>query len=294
MDNKTIHAISKELQNKPISFKWQMNTDGPETYERYIVPTWMTDWTSDLINAGGVGPKNRVLDVACGTGIVARKAAEIVGPGGRIVGVDLNKGMLRVARRCAEQEGATAIEWYHSDISSMPFSSGEFDTILCQQGLQFFPDKVAALQEMKRVLAPQGTLALSVWGRPEMCPHVIVICDVFTEYFGEDSTTIFRVASSLSDPRVLQNLVQDAGFSNIHIRSGVKIARHPLLAEFLPAYFSVFPIAEQIAAMPEEERTRMFRCIETKLETWRETEGLAVPTENCILTAEYGHFIFPG
>ena len=271
------------------SFKWQMNTDGPETYERYIVPTWMADWTSDLIDAGGVGPKKRVLDVACGTGIIARKAAGLVGPDGRIAGVDLNEGMLRVAGRCAGEEGVTTIEWYQSDVTGLPFSSGEFDTVLCQQGLQFFPDKAAALREMKRVLAPHGRLALSVWGRSEKCPHVIAICDVFTEFFGEDSTTIFRVAGSLSNPRVLENLVLDAGFSTIHIRSEVKIARHPSLTELLPAYFSVFPVATQIAAMSEEERTRMFRCIETKLAAWREGDGLAVPTENCILTAENGN-----
>lgn len=276
------------------TFKWQMNIEGPETYERYIVPTWMADWTSDLIDAGGVCPGKKVLDVACGTGIIARRAASLVGPDGRIAGVDLNEGMLRVARRCAAQEGAIAIEWYQSDIVCMPFSSGEFDTVLCQQGLQFFPDKAMALREMKRVLAPHGTLALSVWGRPGKSPHVIVICDVFAEYFGEDSTTIFRVACSLSNPRVLQNLVKDAGFSNIHIRSGVKIARHPSLAELLPAYFSVFPVAAQIAAMPEEDRIRMFCCIETKLAAWRENEGLAVPTENCILTAENGHFSSQG
>ena len=126
---------------------------GLKPTRQYIVPTWMADWSSDLIGAGGVGPGKRVLDVACGTGIVARKAAGLVGPGGRIAGLDLNEGMLRVARECAGREGATAIEWYHGDVSRMPFSSGEFDTVLCQQGLQFFPDKAAALREMNRVLA---------------------------------------------------------------------------------------------------------------------------------------------
>lgn len=269
-------------------FEWRMNTDGPETYEQYIVPTWMADWSSDLIEAGGVGPKKRVLDAACGTGIIARKAAGLVGESGRIAALDFNEGMLRVARECAAREGVTAIEWYQSDVSRMPFSTGEFDTVLCQQGLQFFPDKAAALREMKRVLAPEGRLALSVWGRPEKSPHVLVIFDVFSEFFGEDSTTVFKVACSLSNHQVLQNLVQDAGFSDIHIRSGVKIARHPSLAELLPAYFSVLPVAAQIAAMPEAERTRMFRSMETKLADWRENEGLAVPTENCILTATKG------
>ena len=289
MENNIIHETSKKSQDNHTTFRWQMNTNGPETYERVIVPTWMADWTPDLIDAGRVGPKKRVLDVACGTGIVARKAAGLVGPGGRVAGLDLNEGMLRIAGRCAEHEGATGIEWYHSDVSRMPFSSGEFDTVLCQQGLQFFPDKAAALREMKRVLAPQGTLALSVWGRAEMCPHVMVICDVFSEYFGADSTTIFKVASSLSNHKVLHNLVQDAGFSNIRIRSEVKIARHPSLAELLPAYFSALPVAAQIAALSDDERTRMFRSIETKLADWRENDGLAAPVENCLLTAENGN-----
>jgi ubiquinone/menaquinone biosynthesis C-methylase UbiE len=272
-----------ESQEKP--FRWQMNAGAPETYEQYIVPTWMADWASDLIDAGGVGLNKRVLDVACGTGIVARKAADRVGPGGRIAAVDLTEGMLRVAKECAAREGAAGIEWYRGDVSRMPFSSGEFDTVLCQQGLQFFPDKAAALREMNRVLAPGGRLALSVWGRPGKSPHILVIFEIFSEFFGEESTNVFRIACSLSRPRVLKNLVQHAGFSGIQIRSGVKIARHPSLAELLPAYFSVLPVAAQIAAMPGAERTRMFRSMETKLAAWRENEGLAVPTENCILTA---------
>lgn len=271
-------------EQKP--FRWQMNTSGPETYEKYIVPTWMADWAPDLITAGDVGPGKKVLDAACGTGIVARKAAGLVGPGGRIAALDANEGMLRVARQCAGAEGASAIGWYPGDICRMSFSDGEFDTVLCQQGLQFFQDRAAALQEMRRVLVPGGRLALSVWGRAEKSPHVGIICDVFREYFGEDSTTIFNVACSLSDHAVLRNLVADAGFSRISIRSGVKIARHPSLTEFLPAYFSAFPVAAQISALPEEERDGMFRSMMTQMLPCTENGGLAVPTENITLTAE--------
>jgi ubiquinone/menaquinone biosynthesis C-methylase UbiE len=293
MDTNILHESTKEHSENHTIFKWKMNSDGPNTYEQYIVPTWMIDWISDLVTAGQINPGKRVLDVACGTGIVARRIADLVGPGGRIAGIDFNEEMLRVARRCADQEGVNAIEWYHSDVSSMPFSPGEFDTVLCQQGLQFFPDRIAALLEMRRILAPQGLLALSVWGRSEMCPHVIAICEVFEEFFGSDATNMFQVASSLSDHKVLKTLIQKAGFSHIHIRREVKIARHPSLAEFLPAYFSIFPVATQIAALSEEDRTRMFRNIETKLAPYRENKGLAVPTENCILTAENGNLSSP-
>jgi len=275
-------------EQKP--FVWQMNTDGPETYERYIVPTWMLDWTEDLIAAAGVGPGTQVLDVACGTGIVARKAAGLIGPGGRVAGLDANEGMLTVAGTCARKEGLAAVEWYCGDVSRMPFSPGEFDAVLCHQGLQFFPDKTAALREMARVLTPGGRLALGVWGRAEKSPFVMAINGVLGDYLGEDATALFRKACSLSDRPVLQKLVRDAGFVNIRARRRVKMCRHPSLAELLPAYFSVFPVAREIAAMPEEERAKMFSSLVTALADCREGEGLATPTENIILTAEKRRF----
>jgi ubiquinone/menaquinone biosynthesis C-methylase UbiE len=266
-------------------FVWQMNTDGPETYERYIVPTMMLDWTEDLLIAGDVGPGTRVLDVACGTGIVARKAAGRIGPGGRVAGLDANEGMLRVAGRCARREGLAAVEWCRSDVSRMPFSRGEFDAVLCHQGLQFFPDKTAALREMARVLAPKGRLALGVWGRPDHCPFVIAVSGVLEQYLGPESTTLLKQASSLSDPDVLFGLIRGAGFSDVHLRAETKISRHPSLAELLPAYFSIFPVSAEISAMPEEERARMFSDLAAALAPYSENDGLAVPTENYIMTA---------
>ena len=274
------------MTDDPGRFAWKMTTGGPDTYEQYIVPAWMEGLVPGLIRAGRVGPGKRVLDAACGTGIVARRAAALVAPGGRIAALDANGGMLRVARQCAEREGTESIAWHPGDIARMPFGPGEFDTVLCQQGLQFFPDRPAALREMNRVLAPGGRLALSVWGRAEKSPHVPVICEVFSEYLGEESTTVFRVACSLSDRTLLQSLVRDAGFTGIRIRAIVLTARHPCLAELLPAYFSVFPVAAQIAAMPDEERNAMFCRIAASLADYTEDGGLAVPTEHYLLTAD--------
>jgi len=127
---------------------------------------------------------------------------------------------------------------------------------------------------------------MGVWGRAENCPFVIAVTDVIGKYLGENSTALFQKACSLSDPGELRNMVRDAGFSNITIRAGVKISRHPSLSELLPAYFSIFPVAADIAAMQEEERARMFSCMATSLEDYREKDGLAVPTENYILTAQ--------
>jgi ubiquinone/menaquinone biosynthesis C-methylase UbiE len=194
--------------------------------------------------------------------------------------------MHRVAETCARKEGLAGVEWYRSDVSRMPFSPGEFDAVLCHQGLQFFPDRNAALREMARVLVPGGRLALGVWGRAEKSPHVGVICDVIGRYFGEEKTALFRKACSLSDRTELKNLVRDAGFSGIRIKAEVKIARHPSLAELLPAYFSIFPVAKEIAAMQEKDRALMFQDLVTALAAYRENDGLAVPTENYIVTAK--------
>lgn len=271
-------------EQKP--FAWRMNTDGPETYEQYIVPTWMRDWSEDLLAAGGIRPGMRVLDVACGTGIVARKAAGLAGPSGRIAGLDTNEGMLRVARRCAGAEGCGTIEWYSGDASRMPFAPDEFELVLCHQGLQFFPDRKTALREMARVLLPGGRLALGVWGRAEKSPFVVAVHDVLGKYLGEEATVLFEKACSLSDRDELESLVRGAGFSRIRTRIETKICRHPSLAGLLPAYFSIFPVAADIAAMEEETRARMFRDLEAALAVCREGEGLATPTENYILTAE--------
>lgn len=272
-----------ESGQKP--FIWKMAGGGPETYEKYIVPVWMAAWAPDLLRAGEVGPGKKVLDAACGTGIVARQAAALVGPGGRVAGLDANEGMLCVAGECARKECCPQIEWYRGDIARMPFSLGEFDTVLCQQGLQFFPDKPGALKEMARILVPGGRLALCVWGPFESSPHVVILSGILGEYLGKDSTEMFMAACSLADNTKLRTLVQGAGFTRVHIRVDVKVARYPSVHEFLPAYLSIFPVASGIAAMPEERRARMFLDMAEALRPWTDDDGLAMPSENHILTA---------
>jgi SAM-dependent methyltransferase len=132
---------------------WQLVDNSAEAYERYLVTAVMAAFADELVEI--VRPGDRVLDVACGTGIVARRAAA---RGAKVVGADLNGQMLAVAR-AAEP----AIEWIEADATALPFPDGAFDAVLCQQGLQFMPDPAAAVTEMRRVLAPGGSLVASVW-----------------------------------------------------------------------------------------------------------------------------------
>jgi ubiquinone/menaquinone biosynthesis C-methylase UbiE len=106
----------------------------------------------------GLHASDRVLDAACGTGVVARVAAERVGDGRRVVGVDVNSAMVEVARARLPQ-----LEWREASVSELPFADDEFDVVCCQLGLQFVPDRPAALSETRRVLAPGGRFGASVY-----------------------------------------------------------------------------------------------------------------------------------
>jgi len=118
------------------------------------VASWFASWADDLVERSGLEPGWRMLDLACGTGIVARAAGTVIGPSGTVVGSDLNEGMLEEAAK-HEVHGAT-VEWQHADATDLPFETGEFDAVLCQQGLQFIPEKAATVAEIHRVLRPGG------------------------------------------------------------------------------------------------------------------------------------------
>jgi len=147
---------------------WQLVDNSAQAYERYLVTAVMAAFADDLVEI--VRPGDRVLDVACGTGIVARRAAA---RGAEVVGADLNGQMLAVA-----SAAEPAIEWLEADAADLPFPDGAFDVVLCQQGLQFMPDPAAAVAEMRRVLAPGGRLAVSVW-RP--CAAYEILAGVLDE-----------------------------------------------------------------------------------------------------------------
>ena len=131
------------------------NTAPAEALEKFLVPTLFGPWAAEVVERAAPQPGQRLLDVGCGTGPAVRLAAEQVKPTGHVIGFDLDAGMLEVARRCAEREGHR-VEWRQADGIKMPFDDRSFDVVLCCQGLQFFPDKLAALREVRRVLKPDG------------------------------------------------------------------------------------------------------------------------------------------
>src|SRR5918911_326790 len=189
---------------------WQVEGSAPELYQRYLVPAITALWAADLIERAAPRSGERVLDVACGTGVVARLAAERIGIG-RVVGLDINGGMLAVARS-VPQDGGPPVEWQEGSVLQMPFPDGAFNVVLCQLGLQFFPDRPAALREMWRVLASGGRLALSVYSAIEHTPAANALAQALDRHLGPGTSEIKCAEHALADADELRRLVSDAGF----------------------------------------------------------------------------------
>ena len=153
-------------------------------------------WAQALVQVAAPTEGERVLDVACGTGAVARFTAPLVGPTGLVTGLDLNAGMLDIARTMPVPKGA-AIAWQEGSAIALPFPNASYDLVCCHQGVQFFPDRPAALREMLRVLTPTGRLALGLWRRLEYQPFYAGLSEALERYVNREAAASLRAASRL-------------------------------------------------------------------------------------------------
>lgn len=190
----------------------QVSTDAAEVYEEFFVPSLFGPWAEPLCDAAVVGEGQRVLDVACGTGVVARLAQERVGPGGSVVGIDRNPGMLAVARRIAP-----SIEWREARAEALPLADDAVDAALCQFGLMFFDDARAALKEMRRVTRPGGRIAAVVIGDLDETPGYRKTVDLLDRLFGQKAGDALRAPFCLGDRAELDRLLDDAALTDVRI-----------------------------------------------------------------------------
>jgi ubiquinone/menaquinone biosynthesis C-methylase UbiE len=204
--------------------QWQVAGSAPEVYERELVPAVFGVWAPTLVELAQPRPSECVLDVACGTGVVARIAATHVGPSGTVVGIDLNPGMLSVAGSVVSPDSRSGgqLQWQEASADKLPFPDGSFNVAYCQLGLQFFADRPAALREMRRVLGTEGRLALMVWRGIHESPGFAVLADALQRHVGQAAAAIMRAPFGLSNAYELEALVRAAGFQDVAIqqRSG--------------------------------------------------------------------------
>jgi ubiquinone/menaquinone biosynthesis C-methylase UbiE len=264
---------------------WSLSGAGPETYEQYQVPAIFEPLARMLLERVGLTGGQHVLDVACGTGIIARKAAEIVGNSGRIIGVDFNNSMLEVAKKNTASE-ASNIEWLKADAGDLPIDDSTIDVVICQQGLQFFPDKVGALQEMHRVLRENGLVWLAVWQSPEHSPVNQASNDVLGRHMGPDVAKVSRAPFSLGNSEELRDLLNGAGFRDIEIEAKSIIRHMPPPQISIPAQLTSLPIGPQIASLDEETRSAIVNEISQALSDYLTDEGMSVPQGTHIISAQ--------
>lgn len=215
---------------------------GPPAYECYFVPAIGRPIAEGLIAAAQLRPGEQVLDIACGTGIVARLAAAQVIPSGTVSGADINPGMIAEARRACED--VANIDWHETDAASLPFPNDSFDVVLCQMGIQFFPAKLPPLKEMRRVLRPGGRVLVNTPGpMPEL---FAVIRDAVARYVGPKPAGFLDAVFSLHDPDEYTELLRSAGFRQPDVRRAEKALELPPPADFLWQYLQSTPIGADV------------------------------------------------
>ncbi len=253
----------------------------PEEYERHFVPAIGRPFAAALVAEAALRPGERVLDVACGTGIVARLAAERVGTSGTVAALDVNPGMLAVARSSAAESGA-AIRWYETTAESIPLPAEAFDVVFCQLGLQFIPDKSAALREMRRTLVPGGRVLVST---PPPNPFFDVMDDALSRHVGDQAAAFVRMVFSLNEPATVERFLQDAGFRDVAVRTDSQSLRLPPAKDFFWQYVHCTPLTGLLAQLDGNQAAALENDIVRGWRPWSQEDGMTYEQSMIVATA---------
>ena len=258
-----------------------MRTPGfAETYERVLVPAIFDHWAAEILErARPIGPSDRVLDLGCGTGIIARKLHQRLGGGGRITGADASADMIAMARSLAPD-----LTWRQGNATELPFADASFELVLCQQMLQFVPDPVVALREVRRVLVPGGRLVLATWRARHEQPLYELLGQIAERHLGTPNEKRF----ALGDESHLHELLAAAGFTGVRIDLVERTDRFrefPYRGSALAANFDLSSLS------PDELESRLATVERESAAAARDfasEEGLAAPSRANLVTARAG------
>lgn len=206
----------------------QVSASAAEIYEEFFIPALFREWAAKVADEAEIQTGQKVLDVACGTGVLAREVSERVGSEGSVVGLDLNEEMLAVA-----EQKTPNIEWKLGAAESIPFKDNYFDAVVSQFGLMFFTDKIVAIKEMFRVLKSGGKMTIAVWHSLENAEGYKMVVDLLQRLFGEAAADALRSPYSLGDVEILKSLFQEAEINNAKIKTLEGEARFPSIESWM-------------------------------------------------------------
>jgi ubiquinone/menaquinone biosynthesis C-methylase UbiE len=245
----------------------------PDAYERYVAPALFQPWAELLLDTVGLGVGAEVLDVASGTGVVARAAALRVGGSGRIVASDFSPAMLARSAAAELPAGSAPVEFVEASAEALPFGDASFDVVLCQQGLQFFPAQQQAVAEMRRVLRPGGAVGIAVWAAEHPLVPFGVYCEELVAVGAEAPfPRAFDVSTYEMSLESVRLLVEGAGFTEISARVEELEVSWPDAATAAAGVLGT-PYAASLAALSSEQRERYDAAVLSRFAGPPETGG---------------------
>ena len=264
--------------------RWQLAQEAAERYEDILVPAILGPFAKALVDHVEIRPGDVVLDVGCGTGSAARFAASRASASGRVVGIDVNAGMIAVAKTRPASPGSARLEWHEADACALPVSDASADVVLCAQTIQFLPERGRALREMRRTLRPGGRVAVSVWCPLEDNPYFESLVRAMEQHVGPDTAKGLRAAFGLADANEVKALLSDAGFDAVVSEPASLELELPPLSEFVPRHISATPMAAGYAAATEEARAAVIRDVVEAMARHRSPAGPRIPFRSHLAT----------
>ena len=260
------------------AYNTSFSRNAAENYEKYFVPVIGRPFGVDLVEEARLKRGESVLDVACGTGIIARLAAERVAPNGSVSALDVNPAMLGMARSLP---APLPIRWYETAAESVPLPDSSFDVVFCQLGLQFMSDKSAALREMHRVLKPGGRIYINTPIPNELFD---VLDRGIRDHVSEEASAFVHAVFSLNDPEEMRDLLTQAGFSIQSIRVHTKQLQFPAPRDFMWQYIYCTPLMALVPQAGSPHAAALERDVAAGWEPWVAGDGMR--HEQSVLVSE--------